>query len=256
MDFAHNPLRLRVPSPVFSVLIDGAIPETTCRIKELMLEIRSLSKSFQEADHPVRVLDSLDLKLGAGETAALLGESGSGKTTLLNLISGLDRPNAGEILIDSESTQDFNDVRWNEMRRKKLGLVFQQYHLVPTLSVSDNLKLQARLTGRLNLELFDFLESKLGLTGLLKRLPHQLSGGQQQRVAIGRALMHQPKLVLADEPTANLDSKTGKEIIDLMLSLNETTQHTFVVSSHDPKVIQRAKRVLNMEDGRICSEQP
>ena len=124
-----------------------------------MLEIRSLSKSFQEADQPVRVLDSLDLQLEAGETAALLGESGSGKTTLLNLISGLDRPNAGEILIDSESTQDFNDVHWNEMRRQKLGLVFQQYHLVPTLSVSDNLKLQARLVGRLNLELFDFLES-------------------------------------------------------------------------------------------------
>ena len=119
-----------------------------------MLEIRSLSKSFREANQPIRVLHDLDLHLEAGETAALFGESGSGKTTLLNLIAGLDRPDAGQIVIDLESTQDFNDSRWNEIRRNKIGLVFQQYHLVPTLSVADNLKLQARLSGRFNSRVF------------------------------------------------------------------------------------------------------
>ena len=216
-----------------------------------MLEIRSLSKSFEEADHPVRVLDSLDLKLGAGETAALLGESGSGKTTLLNLISGLDRPNAGEILIDSESTQDFNDVRWNEMRRKKLGLVFQQYHLVPTLSVSDNLKLQARLAGRLNLELFDFLESKLGLTGLLKRLPHQLSGGQQQRVAIGRALMHQPKLVLADEPTGNLDEVASEQVMEIFIEVVRSSGSALLMVTHSHHMASFLQRRLSLSGGKI-----
>ena len=216
-----------------------------------MLEIRSLSKSFQEADQPVRVLDNLDLQLEAGETAALLGESGSGKTTLLNLICGLDRPNAGEILIDSESTQDFNDVRWNEMRRKKLGLVFQQYHLVPTLSVSDNLKLQARLAGRLNLELFDFLESKLGLTGLLKRLPHQLSGGQQQRVAIGRALMHQPKLVLADEPTGNLDEVASEQVMEIFIEVVRSSGSALLMVTHSHHMASFLQRRLNLTGGQI-----
>ena len=124
------------------------------------------------------------------------------------------------------------DSRWNEMRRKKLGLVFQQYHLVPTLSVSDNLKLQARLAGRLNLELFDFLESKLGLTGLLKRLPHQLSGGQQQRVAIGRALMHQPKLVFADEPTGNLDEVASEQVMEIFIEIVRSSGSALLMVTH------------------------
>ena len=216
-----------------------------------MLEIRSLSKSFQEANQPVRVLHELDLRLEAGETAALLGESGSGKTTLLNLIAGLDRPDDGEIFIDFESTQGFSDSHWNEMRRKKIGLVFQQFHLVPTLSVADNLKLQARLAGRLNTEFFDFLKSKLGLSGLLKRLPHQLSGGQQQRVAIGRALMHQPKLVLADEPTGNLDEVTSEQVMELFIEVVRSSSSALLMVTHSQQMAGFLQRRLRLSCGQI-----
>ena len=216
-----------------------------------MLEIQSLSKSFQEANHPVSVLNDLDLHVEAGKTTALLGESGSGKTTLLNLIAGLDRPDMGEILIDSESTQNFNDAHWNEVRRNKIGLVFQQYHLVPTLTVADNLKLQARLTGRLNLELFDFLESKLGLNGLLTRLPHQLSGGQQQRVAIGRALMHQPKLVLADEPTGNLDEVTSEQIMELFIEVVKSSGSALLMVTHSQHMASFLHTRLILSGGQI-----
>ena len=216
-----------------------------------MLEIRSLSKSFQEANQPIRVLHDLDLQLEAGQTAALLGESGSGKTTLLNLVAGLDRPDAGQIVIDLESTQDFNDSRWNEIRRNKIGLVFQQYHLVPTLSVADNLKLQARLAGRFNPELFDFLGSKLGLSGLLKRLPHQLSGGQQQRVAIGRALMHQPKLVLADEPTGNLDEVTSEQVMELFIEVVRSSSSALLMVTHSHHMAGFLQRRLSLSCGQI-----
>ena len=216
-----------------------------------MLEIRSLSKSFQEANQPVSVLSDLNLHVEAGKTTALLGESGSGKTTLLNLIAGLDRPDAGKILIDSESTQNFNDAHWNEVRRNKIGLVFQQYHLVPTLTVADNLKLQARLTGRLNLELFDFLESKLGLNGLSTRLPHQLSGGQQQRVAIGRALMHQPKLVLADEPTGNLDEVTSEQIMELFIEVVKSSGSALLMVTHSQHMASFLHTRLILSGGQI-----
>ena len=216
-----------------------------------MLEIRSLSKSFREANQPIRVLHDLDLHLEAGETAALFGESGSGKTTLLNLIAGLDRPDAGQIVIDLESTQDFNDSRWNEIRRNKIGLVFQQYHLVPTLSVADNLKLQARLAGRFNPEFFDFLGSKLRLSGLLKRLPHQLSGGQQQRVAIGRALMHQPKLVLADEPTGNLDEVTSERIIELFIEVVKLSGSALLMVTHSQQMASYLHTRLILSGGQI-----
>ena len=216
-----------------------------------MLEIRSLSKSFQEANRPVSVLSDLDLHVETGKTTALLGESGSGKTTLLNLIAGLDRPDVGEILIDSESTQNFNDAHWNKVRRNKIGLVFQQYHLVPTLTVADNLKLQARLTGRLNLELFDFLESKLGLSGLSTRLPHQLSGGQQQRVAIGRALMHQPKLVLADEPTGNLDEVTSEQIMELFIEVVKSSGSALLMVTHSQHMASFLHTRLILSGGQI-----
>ena len=216
-----------------------------------MLEIRSLSKSFQEANRPVSVLSDLDLHVETGKTTALLGESGSGKTTLLNLIAGLDRPDVGEILIDSESTQNFNDAHWNKVRRNKIGLVFQQYHLVPTLTVADNLKLQARLTGRLNLELFEFLESKLGLSGLSTRLPHQLSGGQQQRVAIGRALMHQPKLVLADEPTGNLDEVTSEQIMELFIEVVKSSGSALLMVTHSQHMASFLHTRLILSGGQI-----
>jgi putative ABC transport system ATP-binding protein len=216
-----------------------------------MLEIRALSKSFSEADKSVCVLDDLDLVLEPGETAALLGESGSGKTTLLNLISGLDQPDGGEILVDSESTQQFSDAAWNELRRTKLGLVFQQYHLVPTLNVEDNLKLQARLAGKLDQTLFERLAGKLGLNDMLGRLPHQLSGGQQQRVAIGRALMHQPKLVLADEPTGNLDETTSEQVMELLLEVVSSSGSALLMVTHSHHMASFLQHRLQLSGGRI-----
>ena len=219
-----------------------------------MLEIRSLSKSYQEAEAAVQVLDNLELTLDSGQSAALLGESGSGKTTLLNLVSGLDRPDTGEILIDAESTHGVSDSRWNEIRRNKLGLVFQQYHLVPTLTVADNLKLQARLAGKLDMPLFEFLIQKLGLDQLLQRLPHQLSGGQQQRVAIGRALMHQPKLVLADEPTGNLDEVTSEQVMELFVEVVRSSGSALLMVTHSHHMASFLQRRLKLSSGQIQVE--
>ena len=197
------------------------------------------------------VLKDIDMEIKKGDRIGVIGKTGSGKTTLLNLIAGLDRPDVGEILIDSESTQNFNDAHWNKVRRNKIGLVFQQYHLVPTLTVADNLKLQARLTGRLNLELFDFLESKLGLSGLSTRLPHQLSGGQQQRVAIGRALMHQPKLVLADEPTGNLDEVTSEQIMELFIEVVKSSGSALLMVTHSQHMASFLHTRLILSGGQI-----
>ena len=164
-----------------------------------MLQLNNLSKTFHQPDGDIKVLEGVNFSLGAGRSAALLGESGSGKSTLLHLIAGLDTPDRGDIILQQRSTAQFSDKDWNEIRRTQLSLVFQQYHLVPTLSVANNLQLQARLCQRLDEGFRDYLIERLGLAHLQQRLPHQLSGGQQQRVAIARALLHKPMLVSAPE---------------------------------------------------------
>jgi len=201
-----------------------------------MLELKKVSKTFSQPDGDVKVLSQVDFNLPAASSAALLGESGSGKSTLLHLIAGLDKPDSGEILIDDELVSAYSDRQWNSLRRTVLSLIFQQFHLIPTLDVMDNIQLQSRLAGSVDQSLLEHLTSRLGLGALGKRLPHQLSGGQQQRVAIARSLLHRPKLVLADEPTGNLDGETSKSVIQLLLELTRETGSGLLVVTHSQEM--------------------
>ena len=197
-----------------------------------MLTLSHVSKTYYQPDGDITVLADVNLHLPAGKTAALLGESGSGKSTLLHLVAGLDKPDGGTIDIAGQPVTNFSESQWNTLRCRTLSLVFQQYHLVPTLSVLDNILLQARLAGRVDAGLQHRLVEALGLGELLKRLPFQLSGGQQQRVAIARALMHQPRLILADEPTGNLDEATGQDVMRLFVELVQMTGSSLLMVTH------------------------
>jgi len=216
-----------------------------------MLKLASLNKTYRQPDDDVRVLHDLDFELEAGKTAALLGESGSGKSTLLHLIAGLDKPDSGTITIDGQLTSSFGESEWNTLRRRTVSLVFQHYHLVPTLRVLDNILLQARLAGRLDVRRQAHLVERLGLVGLLKRFPHQLSGGQQQRVAIARALMHQPRLVLADEPTGNLDESTSRGVMKLFAELVKDTGSSLLMVTHSQQMASYLDSRWVLHDGRI-----
>ena len=219
-----------------------------------MLKLASLNKTYRQPDDDVRVLHDLDFELEAGKTAALLGESGSGKSTLLHLIAGLDKPDSGTITIDGQLTSSFGESEWNTLRRRTVSLVFQHYHLVPTLRVLDNILLQARLAGRVDVRRQAHLVERLGLVGLLKRFPHQLSGGQQQRVAVSRALASQPEIIFADEPTGNLDSTTGTEILAFMKQAVDVHGQTIVMVTHDPLAAAYADRVIFLADGKIVDD--
>ena len=216
-----------------------------------MLKLASLNKTYRQPDDDVRVLHDLDFELEAGKTAALLGENGSGKSTLLHLIAGLDKPDSGTITIDGQLTSSFGESEWNTLRRRTVSLVFQHYHLVPTLRVLDNILLQARLAGRLDVRRQAHLVERLGLVGLLKRFPHQLSGGQQQRVAIARALMHQPRLVLADEPTGNLDESTSRGVMKLFAELVKDTGSSLLMVTHSQQMASYLDSRWVLHDGRI-----
>lgn len=218
-----------------------------------MLKLDSLYKSFEDAEGPVRVLVDASWQLGKGESAALLGESGSGKSTLLALIAGLDRPDDGRIFIDGREASAFSDSQWNALRRESLGLVFQQYHLVPTLTVSDNIYLQARLAGHVDRDFGAGLVEQLGIGHLLSRLPHQLSGGQQQRVAIARALMHEPSLVLADEPTGNLDEDTSRAVMKLLCQLVGESGASLIMVTHSREMASYLDSRWQLHHGQITA---
>ena len=217
-----------------------------------MLQLTDIHKSFHQPDGDIRVLDGVNFTLDAGRSAALLGESGSGKSTLLHLIAGLDRVDSGSILLAQREMTQFSDSEWNEVRRSELSLVFQQYHLVPTLSVANNLQLQARLCGRLDEGFRDYLVERLGLNGLLKRLPHQLSGGQQQRVAIARALLHRPKLVLADEPTGNLDEGSSEAVMQLLVELVNKAGSSLLMVTHSPAMAAHLDAQWQLHNGQLA----
>jgi putative ABC transport system ATP-binding protein len=216
-----------------------------------MLSLRGVCKSYHQPDGDVTVLQELCLELPAGQCAALLGESGSGKSTLLHLVAGLDHPDHGEIVIDGRSTAHCSERDWNALRRCTLGLVFQQYHLVPTLNVRDNMLLQARLAGRADPSLQRRLTGRLGLGALLDRLPHQLSGGQQQRVAIARALMHRPRLLLADEPTGNLDESTSHAVMALLVELVREADAALLLVTHSREMAAYLDSQWLLHNGRI-----
>jgi len=216
-----------------------------------MLSVTDLTKTYDSSEGPVDVLRAVSLSAAAGETLALTGESGSGKSTLLHLIGGLDRPDSGEIRLFGQEIGTLGDAARAKVRRESVGLVFQQFNLVPSLTVAQNIALQARLSGRADAGWIADLTDRLGLNGLEQRYPEQLSGGQQQRVAIGRTLANRPGLILADEPTGNLDEDTGDSVMTLMLDLAETAGATLIMATHSQRLAKHFARRIHLRRGQL-----
>ncbi|MEC8893366.1 MAG: ABC transporter ATP-binding protein [Candidatus Poribacteria bacterium] len=216
-----------------------------------------LTKTYSANDVPVYALRGINLTITAGEFTAIVGPSGSGKTTFLNIISGLDQPTEGKVWLSEELLSNMSGRQLSDFRRDNIGFIFQAYNLIPVLTVGENIEYIMLLQGIPKLErhqrVVDILEV-VGLAGYIDRKPPQLSGGQQQRVAIARAMVSQPTIILADEPTANLDSKTGSELLDMMYQLNKRTGMTFVFSTHDQTVMDRAQRLITLKDGLIDND--
>ena len=219
-----------------------------------IVQIENVTRDYVQGSHTVRALRGVDLTIEPGEFVAIMGASGSGKTTLLNLVGGLDGPTTGSVRIEDRELAEMTAAQRSELRRDRIGFVFQAYNLVPVLSAVENTEMVLILRGEdpetRRYQAMKMLAS-VGLEGMEGRRPNELSGGQQQRVAIARAIAGAPALVLADEPTANLDSETGNEIIALMSHLNKDQGITFVFATHDPKVMAAAGRVIVMEDGLV-----
>ncbi|MBN2361853.1 MAG: ABC transporter ATP-binding protein [Deltaproteobacteria bacterium] len=217
----------------------------------------NLSKEYQQGALLVPALREVSLTIEAGEFTALMGPSGSGKTTLLNIIGGLDAPTSGRVVVDGVDLAKVSAAERSRLRLNRLGFVFQAYNLIPVLSAYENAEFVLLLQGRGEAErkkaVLEMLD-EVGLKGLGGRRPNELSGGQQQRVAVARAIASQPALVLADEPTANLDSKTGRELIDTMRQLNAERGVTFLFATHDHKVIEQAHRVVRLVDGQVAED--
>jgi putative ABC transport system ATP-binding protein len=215
------------------------------------LRLRDVSKSHSGPDGAVQVLRGVSLTLGAGESLALTGESGSGKSTLLHICAGLEPFDAGQVELGGQDIAGLGDAALALVRRDRVGLIFQQFNLVPSLTVAQNMALQARLAGRFDQSALAQLTARLGLGGLLHRYPEQLSGGQQQRVAIGRCLAARPALVLADEPTGNLDETTGDGVLDLMQGLCAQNGAALLLVTHSPRLAARLSRHVHLRGGML-----
>ncbi len=219
-----------------------------------IIRVEDVTKEYGQNGITVRALAGVTLELAAGAFAAVAGPSGSGKTTLLNLVSGLDRPTSGRVWLEGRELGGLSAAELSRVRLRRIGFVFQAYNLLPVLTAAENAEYVLMMQGvpkKQRRERVRELLALVGLAGLERRFPRELSGGQQQRVAIARAIAAEPALVLADEPTANLDSKTGGALLDLMASLNQEKGITFLFSSHDQAVLQRAKRLITLKDGAI-----
>lgn len=223
-----------------------------------VIEAKNLHKTYNP-DSPIAVhaLQGVDLEIKKGEFTAIVGPSGSGKSTLLNIIGGLDNPTDGTIEVDGSDISTLSDNQLIDFRRNNIGFVFQSYNLIPVLTAKENVEFVMLLQGRSKKEMdarTDELLQAVGIGDKADKRPNELSGGQQQRVAVARALASKPKFVLADEPTANLDSKSTSDLLDIMAKLNEEEHITFVFSTHDQRVVDRAKRVITLVDGKIDSD--
>lgn len=222
-----------------------------------IVELKNISKSYALGDTMVPALRNLNLDIYEGDFTGLVGASGSGKSTLLNLIGCIDDPDSGEILISGVKTNQLSENEKSQLRNSKIGFIFQSFNLIPVLNVSENIEMPLLIQKQISKEerqkrVLESL-SDVGLKDFYKHMPNKLSGGQRQRVAIARALVNRPELILADEPTANLDSKTTHMIIDLLVELNKKRGVTFLFCSHDEKLINRVSRVLKIQDGAIVS---
>ena len=219
-----------------------------------ILETRDLKKYYGSGDTQVKALDGVDLGIGQGEFVAIVGTSGSGKSTLLHMLGGLDRPTSGTVTVDGKDIFALKDEALTIFRRRKIGFVFQSYNLVPVLSVWENVVLPVELDGRKVDEAYvEEVIATLGLEKKLQNLPGQLSGGQQQRVAIARALATKPAILLADEPTGNLDSRTSQDVLSLMKVTGQKFAQTMVMITHNEEIAQMADRIVRIEDGRIVT---
>ncbi len=218
----------------------------------MILQVTDLKKSFSGPEGTFSILNGVSMTLDSGETLALTGESGSGKSTLLHLVGGLDQPSSGKVLIDGEDIVQLDDAGRASVRRDKVGVVFQQFNLIPSLTVGANIAFQARLAGRNDPDWNADLTQRMGLSEQVAKYPEQLSGGQQQRVAIARTLAARPKLVLADEPTGNLDEATADTVMALMLDLVAETQSALLMVTHSERLAAQTSRRLHLRAGRLA----
>lgn len=221
-----------------------------------ILKVTKLSKQYGEGETAVRALDDVSFSVRKGEFVAIVGASGSGKSTLLHLLGGVDRPTGGNVTIDGTDIYELDESRLAIFRRRQIGLIYQFYNLLPVLNVEENITLPQLLDGRkTNKQRLNEILSTIGLSDRVGHLPNQLSGGQQQRVSIGRALINDPAIILADEPTGNLDSKNSNDVIELLKLSNKKYNQTLIVITHDESIALSADRIIAMEDGRIIRDE-
>lgn len=221
-----------------------------------ILKIEELCKVYGKGDIEVRALDHINLSIQKGEFVAIIGASGSGKSTLLHMIGGVDNATSGSVRVEGVDLSKLNENKLAIFRRRKVGLIYQFFNLVPTLNVRENILLPLLLDGKtIDEDYFEEVITILGLKDRLNHLPSELSGGQQQRVAIGRAMIYQPAIILADEPTGNLDRKNSKEIIELLKMSNKKYKQTIIMITHDEQIALEASRVIKIEDGKIVSDE-
>ena len=221
-----------------------------------VLEVKELTKKYGEGESEVIALDHVSFSVERGEFVAIIGASGSGKSTLMNMIGGIDHPTSGSVIIDRNEIQSMSEDELAIFRRRNLGIVYQFYNLIPTLTAEENIALPWKLDGRKeNKERLSEIVNMLGLEKRAKHLPGQMSGGQQQRVSIGRALINEPAFILADEPTGNLDSKTSREILDILKFTNQKYKQTILLVTHDEKIALQANRIITIGDGKIIKDE-
>lgn len=221
-----------------------------------ILKIDHLSKIYGTGESAVKALDDVSFSVRKGEFVAIIGPSGSGKSTLLHMLGGVDRPTSGKVLVEDTDMYSLDETQLAIFRRRQIGLIYQFFNLIPVLTVEENITLPLLLDNqKVDQKQLDGLVKTLNLQHRLNHLPNQLSGGQQQRVSIGRALISNPAIMLADEPTGNLDSKNSSEIIDLLQMLNKTYHQTLIVITHDERIALQADRVISIEDGRIAKDE-
>jgi putative ABC transport system ATP-binding protein len=219
----------------------------------MQIELKSVTKKFIQGERSIEVLKGIDLKIASGEVCAILGRSGSGKSTLLSLIGGLDLPSSGEIWLDKKNIQNWSDEQRTQFRGKEIGIVFQNYFLVPHLTALENVELPLEILGRPDQQKARSLLEQVGLSHRFEHFPKQLSGGEAQRVAMARALIHEPRLLLADEPSGQLDFETGAQVMDLFFELVKNKGVTGLLVTHDLELAKRADRVIRIEGGRVIA---
>ena len=221
-----------------------------------ILRVEHLSKIYGKGENEVRALDDVSFSIEKGQFVAIIGPSGSGKSTLLHILGGVDRPTAGKVFLEGQDVFAQNEEQLAIFRRRQVGLIYQFYNLIPVLNVTENITLPVLMDGRkVNQKRLEDLLTTLALKGREKHLPNQLSGGQQQRVSIGRALMNSPAIVLADEPTGNLDSKNSQEIVELLKLSNRQYGQTLIIITHDENIALQADRIITIEDGKITHDE-